>query len=201
MKNRRYLLTLAVLVGGAFLALSLLFGQIGTAQERRTVEEVAVCDILEVFRNYDRASDLTEEFEQRRDAIAQEVNTRMAQVEAWRNDLGAYRPGSDEHEQLMQNIERKSIETQAWQEYQMVLAGRDHHRLTTEMYNDILAMVKIIADERGHKIVLFRESPDTQTENIQQLLGQIEGRKVLYASSSVDLTNIVLDRLNSRYNS
>ena len=200
MRKRHYVVGAALVVGVSFAALSLLFAREGSAQARRAVADVAVCNVLDVFRNYERANDLTQQMQQRRDAIIQERNTRVAEIEALQEDLQAYLPGSDEYEDLLRRVELKTIEAGAWEEYQMAMAGHDHHRLMTEMYDEILAMAKTISDERGHKVVLFRESSDTRTENMQQLLAQIEGRKVLHASPDVDLTNIVIDRLNSQYN-
>ncbi|MHC4985680.1 MAG: OmpH family outer membrane protein [Planctomycetota bacterium] len=199
MRKRHYVVGAILVVVVSFAALSLLFARGGSAQARRVVADVAVCDVLEVFRNYDRANDLTQQMQQRRDAIIQERDSRIAEIEALQEELRAYLPGSEEFEAKLREIELKTIEAGAWEEFQMTMAGHDHHRLMTEMYDEILAMAKTIADERGHKVVLFRESLDTRTENMQQLLAQIEGRKVLHASPDVDLTNIIIDRLNSLY--
>jgi len=199
MRKRHYVAGAILVVVVSFAALSLLFAREGSAQARRVVADVAVCDVLEIFRNYDQANDVTQQMQQRRDAIVQERETRIAEIKALQDELEAYLPGSDEYEATLRSIQLKTIETGAWEEYQMSMAGHDHHRLMTAMYDEILAMAKTIADERGHKVVLFRESADTRTENMQQLLGQIEGRKVLYASQDIDLTNIIVDRLNSQY--
>ena len=199
MKERRYLTAAVITMVVSFAILSLVFGRQGSAQARRVVTDVAVCDVLEVFRNYERAGDLTQEMQQRRDDIVAGRETRIAEIDAERKELEAYRPGSPEYEPQLRLVQRKIIETNAWEEYQMAMAGHEHHRQMTEMYDEIMAMAKTIADERGHKIVLFRESPDTQTQDMQELLSQIEARKVLYASPEVDLTDIVVDRLNSQY--
>ncbi|HDZ22842.1 hypothetical protein LCGC14_0203400 [marine sediment metagenome] len=200
MKNRAYLLSALMTIVVAFVGLSLMFSAPGAAQVRdRGGDSVAVCDLLDVFANYDRRADMTEEFKQRGDDIVQERETRIARLEAMRGELNALTIGSDDYDAMMEKIEREAVETQTWYQIKMGKAARDHHRVTTEMYEDILKIVQVVADERGYKIVLFRESRDTQTENVEQLMAQIQNRKVLYHTAGVDISQAVLARLNHEY--
>jgi len=60
-------------------------------------------------------------------------------------------------------------------------------------------MVETIARQRGIQIVLYDRAQDQEAENMGQLLQQVELRKVVYASKSVDLTDTVLLALNEAY--
>ena len=162
---------------------------------------MVVCDVVTVFNDYDRAKDLTETFRVRSDGITQERDKRAARIQAMQEELQGLKSGSPDYESLLQDIQREAIEAEAWQQYKMTLAARDHHRLTTEMYEEILTMVQTVAEQQGHSLVLFREGRSTQTESIQQLLSQVKNRKVLYSSPRIDITQIVLTRLNQQYHS
>ena len=69
-----------------------------------------------------------------------------------------------------------------------------------EIYNEIRRVVDLIAKEQKFDLILRVESPtlnDQQDpENVTQ---RINNRVVLYHHESVDITNIVVDRLNVEY--
>ena len=191
--------SVAAMLAVASVAVVSLTSPISFAQVGPGGGSVVVCDVVTVFNDYDRAKDLTETFRQRSEAITQERDKRAARIQAMQEELQGLQAGSPDFETLLQNIQREAIEAEAWQQYKMTLAARDHHRLTTEMYDEILAMVQAVAEQQGHSLVLFREGRSTQTESIQQLLAQVENRKVLYSSPRIDITQSVLAQLNQQY--
>ena len=69
-----------------------------------------------------------------------------------------------------------------------------------EIYNEIRRVVALIAQEQKFDLILRVESPtlsDQQDpENVTQ---RINNRVVLYSHESVDITGIVLERLNAEY--
>jgi len=69
-----------------------------------------------------------------------------------------------------------------------------------EIYNEIRRVVALIAQEQKFDLILRVESPtlnDQQDpENVTQ---RINNRVVLYSHDSVDITNAVVERLNSEY--
>jgi len=198
-RTKTYIWTVATLVALAFATIVTLNSPVSFAQVAGGGGSVVVCDVVSVFNDYDRAKDLSEDFRQRSEAISHERDKRAARIKAMQEELGGLEPGSDDYEPLLQNVQREAIEAEAWQQYKMTLAARDHHRLTTEMYEEILTMVQAIAEQQGYSLVLFREGRSTQTESLQQLLGQVENRKVLYSSPRIDVTQMVLARLNQQY--
>ena len=67
------------------------------------------------------------------------------------------------------------------------------------MYEQILKTIGDVARENGYAIVLYKESASQPSKNTPELLQQIERRKVLHCDESVDLTALVLGRLNTSY--
>ena len=69
-----------------------------------------------------------------------------------------------------------------------------------EIYNEIRRVVGLIAQEQKYDLILRIEAPtlnDQQDpENVTQ---RINNRVVLYSHDSVDITNLVLERLNAEY--
>jgi len=160
---------------------------------------VAVCDVVQVFNNYARANDLTETLNQKRQEIQAESQKRQQAVENLQQEMQGLLEGSEEYERRFGEIQRMSIDREAWMRHQEGTLMREHHRLTGEMYEEIVKTIEQIAKEGGIDVVLFRARGKIESQNTQQLLQQIEGRKVLYASDGVDLTDTVLTRLNEAY--
>ena len=185
---------LAALVAGGILLVPQSLAQDGGARSR-----IGVCDILKILREYDRFADIKKDFEGRGVTIRDESEKRRARLESMEKELQGLAPGSKDFEALRQNIQKVAIEAQAWQKYQISLAEYDHNRLMVEMYGEVLDMVKVIADEQGLDIVLFRDPRDTQADTVDELLAKIENRKVLYSSPDIDTTETVLARLNRAY--
>jgi Skp family chaperone for outer membrane proteins len=74
-----------------------------------------------------------------------------------------------------------------------------YNRKKAEIYNEIRAIVDIIGRERGHTLVLRKESPrleGDENESVGALIGQ---RVVLFHDPAIDITDEVLKRLNAAY--
>ena len=198
MKNSKTLL----LTVGALAAWAILLGTLGaqTRRETRAVPtRVAVCDIAEVFNNYKRARDLTARLDTRRRRIKSENEKRSKAIESLQMELEGLKEGSKKYEQTFNEIQRLTIERQAWLQFEDSLAVRDHLRLTKEMYDEILAMVVATAKGKGLDLVLYREGKTPPTQNITELLRAIRARKVLYSADTIDITEETLRRINETY--
>jgi Skp family chaperone for outer membrane proteins len=198
MKSSKTLL----LVIGALAAWAILLGNLG-AQPRGEIRgmptRVAVCDIAEVFNNYKRAKDLTAKLDARRLRIKNENTKRGKALEALQMELESLKESSKKYEQTFNEIQRLSIERQAWLQFEDSLAVREHHRLTKEMYEQTLAMVTVIAKAKGLDLVLYREGKIPPTQNITELLRVVRARKVLYSANTIDITEETLRRINEAY--
>lgn len=191
-----------LMVIGALAAWAILLGSLG-AQPRREIRamptRVAVCDIAEVFNNYKRAKDLTARLDARRQRIKNENKKRGKALDSLQMELESLKESSKKYEQTFNEIQRLSIERQAWLQFEDSLAVRDHHRLTKVMYEEILATVTMIAKAKGLDLVLYREGKIPATQNITELLRVVRARKILYSANTIDITEETLRRINEAY--
>jgi len=160
---------------------------------------VAVCDIVEVFDNYQRAKDLTAVMKEQAKRIEAEDEKRGKAIDAINMELESLKAGSPEHEKRLDEATRLTIERRAWREFQTAKNMRNHHRLTLEMYNEIRGMVARVAKEKGYHLVVHRNRSKLETQNTRELLQAIAARKVIFAAEEVDLTEAVLARLNQAF--
>lgn len=199
MKSKRlYLVVIAALLGGALL-LGRSFAQEHVAATVTRPSRVAVCDVVQVFNNYTRAKDLSAQLNESRDKVEAEGQKRQQAIQSMQLELEGLKEGSKEYEGRFNEIQRQTIEQNAWLQYQEALVMREHHRLTREMYDEIIQRITQLAKEKSIDIVLYRMRQEFRSENTRQLLQQIENRRVLYAADSTDLTDEVLAGLNEAY--
>jgi len=198
MKRSALLLTVMIAFGTTAVLLRHSFAQ-APAPPPAPSTRVAVCDVAKVFNNYQRAKDLTTEFEQRRRRIKAEDERRSARLKQLEATISALKPGSKEHDARLAEYMRASIERQVWRKMEEELAIREHRRLTEEMYKEILGAIDAVAKARGFDLVIYLENVPVASATTTELLNKIAQRKVLYHDPRIDLTQTVLQRVNSRY--
>lgn len=184
------------------LCVSVLWIGRGVAQvDGGAVGKTAVCNIAQVFENYKRAKDLTADFEKRRVALGEEDARRQRAIESLHLQLDALALGSKAYEAKLSEIEEATLSREVWRKLEEGKLVREHLALTQEMYSDILRLIETVAKERGYELVLYRDELDLASSNRSELLSKIALRKVLYSSDAIDITDAVLKRLDSLYES
>jgi Skp family chaperone for outer membrane proteins len=174
-------------------------GQPAPASAPAVPARVAVCDVQEIYANYDRAKDLLTKLNDDRQAAQAENEKRGKAADALQAELTALKPGSPEYENRLNQMERMTIDRKVELQYQEALMLRKHRQMTAQLYSEILAMIGTAAREQGINLVLYRDRDLLETDETMELLAQIRNRKVLYCDSSLDITQTVLARLNEAY--
>lgn len=157
---------------------------------------VAAVDVKELLENYQRAKDLKETLNKRQKQLQDEATKRKQAFESINDDLKGLKEGSPEFEKRVNEQRRMAIEADSWIKFESQLLEADSHRLFRALYEDIRKMTALVAQEQGYKIVLFAEHTMGRSNTTSDLAAMIENRKVLYADPSVDLTEVVLRKLN-----
>jgi Skp family chaperone for outer membrane proteins len=80
--------------------------------------------------------------------------------------------------------------------FEMSLLQSEHHRLLSALYEDVAKMAGLVAKDMGYKVVLYTDHKMPKTNNSTELTAVLKDRKVIYGDPSVDITEIVLKRLN-----
>jgi Skp family chaperone for outer membrane proteins len=203
MRNRKLILSAGcvLLLLGA-LACSPCFAQSAApAAPSAAGTKTAVCDVVQIFTNYQRAKDLTAMLNEKREGLRSEDEKRKKVIEDLQKELEELKESSPEYDKRFQEMQKLLVDRDVWTRLQESLMLREHHRLTRDMYQDITKAVEQVAKEKGFQLVIFRERELPPTENTQDLLRAIERRTVLYSDDNIDITEAVLAKLNETYRS
>lgn len=162
---------------------------------------VAVVNVPQASDRYHKRSDLEAQFESVRENLNQKRTALQEKIDRTKRSLQEeLKPGSDAYRTRSLELAQLEAEMQWFMETE---ANRVEQQLASSLksiYKDIQAAVAEIAKEKGIDIVLAAdELPATPAENTRQARQEIMLQKVVYWQPKVDITDDVVERLNSKY--
>ena len=160
---------------------------------------IAVCNIVEILNNCQKAKDLTAELNKERGRIESEVKKRTDAIENLNKELKLLTIGSEEFEQRFAENQRLVINREAWLKFEQSKAMRTHQKLTREMYSEVQKAVAGVAKSRGFKVVLYQQRGNLRASTTAAMRTEISQRKVVYSDEGIDITTSVLSNLNAAY--
>ena len=160
---------------------------------------VAVCDVVHAFGQYQRAVDETRKLDQVGKRLKQEAAKRQEAIERAKVRLEGVKDDGKRREALAEEVKKLETDCKAWLEREKARCLRYHHRLSGEMYEEVLAVIGQVARERGLGLVLQTRRKKIDSTDSADLVRKIHAWTVLYAAPEIDITDEVLRRLNSAY--
>ncbi len=181
-------------------AIILSVGYQGLAQPKpeQSSTKIAVVNVREVFRKCNRNA------KYRQDALA-EYNTTMLeleklskQIQADEAGLKTLKPGSPDHLKQYQDILKKKAELDYRQQYLKQERSLKDQRWTEQIYQEILQIVKELAEKKGLDMVFDKEEPEFPSASGDELMLTLSTHKVLYSGGCPDITDEVTARLDEK---
>ena len=163
---------------------------------------VGVCNVVLLFKEYERAKVTLEQLQAQQKAIEEEKRRRDQEITASRNYLtgGHVREGTPAYEEQFEKLQKLAMDAEIYYRTETGRAVRKHQLATREIYSEILKTVGDVAKQRGYDVVIYGDQTGPiQEGSPQEMLMQIQSRRVLYSSDACDITTEVLRRLNAGY--
>jgi Skp family chaperone for outer membrane proteins len=195
MTSRRWMI-----VGGLVMANVLLLASLPSeAQVAGGQSSVAVCDVVKVFREYNRAKAMQSELEGQRKSMETQDLRRKKALKSMDTALKGINPGTPKYQEEENKLRRAMIEHEVWLKMAQTQILRKHALLMRDMYDSMRKTVAAIAKARGVTLVLQMDGASLTGRNSQEMMGQISSRKVIYAGSQIDITDELIQKLNASY--
>lgn len=185
----------AVALGLGFVALQ---GERLEAQNQAKAAKtaVAVVNVAELIAKCQKNVDFQAEVQKQQVKLRQEQKGKELKINQLRNDLDLVGTAAD-RQKKEREITKALYEFQAWQQIEQQNLLREQRTFLIELYGDIDLAIASIAKREGYDLVLFdTPTPDFDNLNPEQLVQVIGNRRVVYRSEDVNLTPIVLEKLN-----
>ncbi len=162
---------------------------------------VAVVDVPRVSEQYERTPELEAKFEQRRLQFNQHRKELRDQIDRLNQALKEqFKPGTDAFDERRKQLVTLQAELDWYTETESQKIEAGLAGALQQIYLDIQAAIREVAERRGIDIVLAADhlppdAPPTTGQARQQIMLQ----KVVYWNPRVDITDAVIKRLNERY--
>lgn len=182
--------------GCCFFVLSVI-GQQGYGDYAAT--RVAVVNLTEVFERYQMTRDLEQKFEERRQSVSSEAQQLRDDITMKRNALMDLKPGTPDFLQREEDLIRAEVSFQAWLEIQERRLKEQHKAWLELIYGHARDVVRKIATERKIDLVLTANDFQDDTPDSMAFKQQILLRSVIYADNRINLTEPVIEMLDTQY--
>ena len=157
---------------------------------------VAVVNVAELIAKCQKNQDFQAEVQKRQTTLQGEQKKKQEAVNVLRQNLDLAGTAA-ERQKVEREITKALYEFQAWQQIEQQNLLREQRLFLIELYGEIDKAVATVAQKQGYDVVLFdTPTPDFDNLNPEQLVQVIGNRRVVYRSEDVNLTAIVLEKLN-----
>jgi Skp family chaperone for outer membrane proteins len=185
-----------VIAGAAVLALSQgLHAQSGAPATGR----IACVNVVNVFNEFQRQKDLTEELTAFQDKVNAEDAQRKQKIDAEQASVDRLSIDDPTRVERMRSLLAMQIDYKNWRDLKKADMTREIALWFTRIYQEILKATEEIARKSGYDMVLYRGAFEPLSMDPEVIRDQIRSNHMLYAADSVDLTQTVLDKLNADY--
>jgi len=167
--------------------------------------KVGVVDLVEVTNNYERTKEASADLQVEQRNLKAETEPKVKELEELRLKRDGFNKGSEEWEQLNDQMLKKQLELRNWVDLQRFRIERRHRDVLLDMYRNIADVVSRVAKREDIDLVFtqaFLEPPQIDVEEskgLEDLKKRIIGQRVLYPTDAADLTEDVLKILNAEY--
>jgi Skp family chaperone for outer membrane proteins len=190
------LLTGAV-AGGAVLAVSQ--GLHAQSSGTPLTGRIACVNVVNVFNEFQRQKDLTEELAAFQEKVNAEDATRKQKIDAEQATMDAMNVDEPTRVERMRNLLAMQIDYKNWRDLKKADMTREIGLWFTRIYQEILKGTEQIALKNGYDIVLYRGAFEPVSMDPEVIKDQIRTNHLLYAADATDVTQAVLDKLNADY--
>ena len=158
-----------------------------------TVDLPRVLDSLAEWQaEVDRSQAAAEQFQQ-------DLRQRSEELEALDADLEVFVVGTPKHTEAQRLVKKASIDLRAFMGLADMQETRTKQRAMLRIYNHIRDASAELADRDGYGLVIMDDSAIPIPEDSRDVLGDISARRVLYASSTLDITQMLIDYMNTQW--
>ena len=160
---------------------------------------IGCVDIVQVFNEFQRQKDLTDEMNQLQDKIQEENKQRRQKLDALDAELSAMDNDDPTYANRTRDMLAMQIDYKNWADLKKADMTREIAVWSVKIYKEIVTAVEEIARRDGYDMVLYRGQFEAVSMDPDVIKEQIRSIHLLYANPSIDLTAVVTDKLNVAY--
>ncbi|MCH2138895.1 MAG: OmpH family outer membrane protein [Phycisphaerales bacterium] len=157
---------------------------------------VAVVDLGKVFSGLNAWQALQDTKTQMAEAAQQDAAAQRSRIEELQADLEDFPESSDRHRDALRALQLAAIEFEANLTYRESQMSRFESRAIRDLYESIREAAAEYATANGFDMVLVDDGVTPIPEDAQDPIAMISSRRVLFASSGMDITDGLIAAMN-----
>ena len=204
MTKSRLALTAAAAVLASSLAVSTALSQqprttapMMGAQPRATGGAIALLDVSLIFKNHGRFKAMMAEMENDVKRAEEQMKAERDTIRALSERLKEFRAGSPEYKQLEEQVAKRQSDLQVQVALQRKEFLQRESKIYHMVYMEVEQEVAYFAQQNGIAVVLRHSGDQVEGSDPNDVLRDIN-KQVVWSASGLDITQPILDRLNSR---
>lgn len=191
--------TMTRLLAVVALGIALSFtGSSAPAASEAPPTRIAVVNIIKIFNALDIKKNGDIELDRLKVQLDNERKAKEDEVEKLKGSLSDWKPDSDDYKQATEKLMRKAIDLKffaAYSEQKLLMEARLRMAV---IYRSMNKSIEDFSRANGVALVLASDDPDlSQVRNQEDLVARITNRKVIYAHESLDITKLIIDKMNT----
>ena len=161
--------------------------------------KIGVVDINEIFDNYDKRSDLDKQLKGAEAEFKKEIENKKKIMIDLNEETQLLDLGSETRNENMEILERKNVELEGYAKFAEQQLTKKYKDAFEKIYDEIIKEVSSFGKEKNYSVIIKKEKPNLQSNELADLQFKIGIRTVLYNSSAIDVTSNLTERINARY--
>ena len=161
--------------------------------------KVGVVDINEVFDKYDKRVELDQQLKDTETEFKNEIESRKKAMIDLNEETQLLDLGSESRDKNITILEKKNVELEGFAKFAEKQLMKKYKDAFEKIYEEIINEVDSFGKDRNYSVIIKKEKPNLQSNQLSDLQFKIGIRTVLYNSSAIDITPNITERINARY--
>jgi len=161
--------------------------------------KIGYVDLTRVLRQYHKRQDLEQELRKLQESFTQEDRSKVSELQKYRQEAEQLAAGSPERKALEEKQRQATADLDQFRRASLANLNQRFVSMIDQLYGDIEREVEALGRERDFDLILKDQSRERPPRTRDEAVLQIAQRIVLYSRSDYDLTDLVAERLNARY--
>ena len=161
--------------------------------------KIGVVDINEVFDKYNRRIDLDQQLKDTEAEFKNEIESKKKIMIDLNEETQLLDLGSESRNTNIEILEKKNVELEGYAKFAENQLTKKYKNAFEVIYEEIIKEVDSFGKEGNYSVIIKKEKPNLQSNQLSDLQFKIGIRTVLYNSSAIDITQAVTERMNARY--
>ncbi|MBC8554950.1 MAG: OmpH family outer membrane protein [Candidatus Brocadiales bacterium] len=161
--------------------------------------KVGVVDINEIFDKSAKRIDLDQQLKDTEAEFKKEIESKKKIMIDLNEETQLLDLGSESRNANIEILEKKNVELEGYAKFAENQLTKKYKNAFEVIYEEIIKEVDSFGKEGNYSIIIKKEKPNLESNQLSDLQFKIGIRTVLYNSSAIDITQAVTERMNANY--